>query len=31
MLATEYPGTGDGIIFAKRDMEYIEFIKDRIK
>jgi sugar phosphate isomerase/epimerase len=30
MLALEYPAKGDGVIAAKRDMEYIKFIKDYI-
>jgi sugar phosphate isomerase/epimerase len=28
MLATEYPCSGDGIIAAKRDMEYVKFIRE---
>ena len=28
MLATEYPCSGDGIIAAKRDMEYMKFIRE---
>jgi sugar phosphate isomerase/epimerase len=28
MLATEYPSSGDGVIAAKRDMEYVKYLKD---
>jgi sugar phosphate isomerase/epimerase len=28
IIAVEYPATGDGFIAAKRDMEYIKFLKD---
>ncbi len=31
MLAIEYPCPGDGIIAAKRDMEYMHFIKNWLK
>lgn len=31
MLAIEYPCPGDGIIAAKRDMEYMQFIKNWLK
>ena len=28
VIATEYPNPGDGIIAAKKDMDYIKFLKD---
>jgi sugar phosphate isomerase/epimerase len=28
LMAVEYPAPGDGIIAAKRDMEYVKYIKD---
>lgn len=31
MLALEYSAPGDGIIAAKRDMEYMKFIKEELK
>lgn len=30
LLALEYPSSGDGIIAAKRDMEYMKFLKKRL-
>jgi sugar phosphate isomerase/epimerase len=30
IIATEYPSSGDGMIAAKRDMEYIKFLKQRL-
>jgi sugar phosphate isomerase/epimerase len=31
MLTLEYPSHGDGIIAAKKDMEYLKFLKHRLK
>jgi sugar phosphate isomerase/epimerase len=31
MLALEYSAPGDGIIAAKKDMEYMQFIKEELK
>jgi sugar phosphate isomerase/epimerase len=31
ILAVEYPAPGDGYIAAKRDMEYIKFLKDSLE
>ena len=31
LIALEYPNTGDGVIAAKRDMEYIKFLTKRLE
>jgi len=31
MLAIEYPATGDGVIAARRDMDYVRFLKEELE